>query len=143
MSSCAQCRPEIRGQSPQNATIRRGLERLLGTTASTPVYWLFAGVLTGSFECGIALPLEWKPQLRNAGWHQAVAFGVGCGAMEAFALAALASISLVVSTMFFDVLPPGARASLLRSYGSLAVIPLSMFERMAALLAHVFSCVLI
>jgi hypothetical protein len=39
--------------------------------------------------------------------------------------------------------PPSAKASLLKSYSSLALIPFSVFERIAALLAHVFSCVLI
>ena len=128
---------------PLNAAIRRGLEHLLGTAASAPLYWLYVGLLTGIFECGVALLFVRRSQLRNSDWRQAVTFGVGFGAMEAFALGALATISLVVSTMFFDVLPPGAKASLLKSYSSLALIPLSIFERIAALLAHVFSCVLI
>jgi uncharacterized membrane protein YhfC len=128
---------------PMNAAIRRGLQLLLGAAASAPFYWLYVGLLTGIFECGIALLFVRRSQLRNAGWHQAVAFGVGFGAMEAFALGAVATLTLVLSTIFFDVLPPSAKTPLLKSYGSFALIPLSVFERITALLAHVFSCVLI
>ncbi len=52
-----------------------------------PASWLYFGLLTGIFECGILLIMIWLfTPLQHQSWEQAVGFGIGFGAFEALVI---------------------------------------------------------
>jgi uncharacterized membrane protein YhfC len=129
---------------PTNAWIHRQLRHLLGATAAEPLFWLYIGLLTGIFECGITWLFVARSRLKKAGWNESVAFGIGFGAMEAVVLGAVSVIGLLAIILFFDQIPAADRSAVVRSLGgSSAVIPLPVVERAATLAIHCLSCVLI
>lgn len=134
--------------TPLNAPIKRGLEQLLPKIASDPLYWIYVGLLTGVFECGIALIWVFKTRLRRANWDAAVAFGIGFGAIEALVLGLVSFVGTSAAIAFFNVLPADAKAKLLAALGQasgheLTFICIPIIERISTLFIHCFSCVLI
>jgi len=110
-----------------------------------PMTWLYVGLLTGVFECAIPLLLIWKSRLSRADWDQAVAFGIGFGAIEAFLIgtgSVVVTGLLLVSPGLFPVAMRNALTHQFRS-GGLISIPFPVIERTAALLIHVLSSVLL
>ena len=81
--------PKFAWATPTNALVRQGLDRALPGPVAAPVYWLYIGLLTGVFECGMALLFVRRSRLKAAGWDEAMAFGIGFGAVEAFLLGLL------------------------------------------------------
>src|SRR5262249_10985625 len=69
--------------APTNALIERDLDRALPGWIAAPAFWLYVGLLTGVFECGVALLFVRRTRLTAAGWDEAVGFGIGFGAAEA------------------------------------------------------------
>jgi uncharacterized membrane protein YhfC len=128
---------------PMNPIVLRGLEDLLGKSASGPAFWLYVGLLTGIFECGVALWLVRRTRLRNAGWNEAAAFGAGFGATEALLLGTAQAIAVVATIAFYDVIPADQKEAVAKAYGDLTGAFLPVVERITALVAHAFSCVLI
>jgi uncharacterized membrane protein YhfC len=128
-----------------NSPVRQGLERALPGPVAAPLFWLYIGLLTGVFECGIALLFVRRTRLKAAGWDEAVAFGIGFGAVEAFLLGFLQFAGLVAVMAFWDQVPEETRAAMAQGPMGLglASIPLPVAERLSALVAHVFSSVLI
>ena len=133
---------------PVNGPIKRGLEHLLGKAAADPFFWLYVGLLTGVFECGMTLIMVLRTRLRRANWSAAVAFGIGFGGMEAFLVGAVSFFSLLATIVFFNVIPADARAKLIgdvwqASGHEISFVVLPIIERVSALFIHCFSCVLI
>jgi uncharacterized membrane protein YhfC len=130
--------------APMNSRVKAGLDAMLPATAADPSYWLYIGLLTGVFECGFTLLFVKRTRLKAADWDAAVAFGIGFGAIEAFLLGLLSFIGLLIVIVFWDQLPEDTRtAAANRVSGKLVAIPLPVAERVSALVAHVFTCVLI
>jgi uncharacterized membrane protein YhfC len=130
---------------PMNPIIRQALDRVLPSSASAPVYWLYIGLLTGVFECGAALPLVMRTRLRAAGWDQAVAFGIGFGALEAFLIGMVQFLAILAAILIWDQFPEDAQTAFSQppiTFG-IVYIPLPVAERVSALVAHVFAGVLI
>jgi uncharacterized membrane protein YhfC len=128
-----------------NPLIRQGLDRVLPESASAPVFWMYIGLLTGIFECGVALLFVKRTRLKGAGWDTAVAFGIGFGAIEAFLLGIIQFVGLLTAIAFWGQMPEDARIALTQTpiaFG-LAYVPLPVAERLSALMAHVFTSVLI
>jgi uncharacterized membrane protein YhfC len=72
---------------PTNKPILNFLKSKLPRKLSGPISRSYIGLLTGIFECGIALAFVLiLPILYQADWVNALAFGVGFGAVEAFIL---------------------------------------------------------
>lgn len=72
---------------PTNTLVIGFLEKKFPMALSGPASWAYVGLLTGIFECGIALLFVLlQPMLRAAIWPEALAFGVGFGAAEAWVL---------------------------------------------------------
>jgi len=84
--------------------------------------------------------------LKAAGWKDAVAFGIGFGAAEAFVLGLLTFVGLLAAIGFWEQIPEDAKASLAAETGyqpGPAVLLLPVAERLSALVVHVLTCVLI
>lgn len=129
---------------PTNKLVHSGLNQVLGKAIGEPLFWVYIGLLTGIFECGIKQLFVIKTRLKEADWNQAVAFGIGFGAMEAFLLGAVSFIGLLMVIVFFEHIPAEAKDQIAKGLGdNFAVIPLPIVERIIALLVHVFSSVLI
>jgi uncharacterized membrane protein YhfC len=128
-----------------NSLVRQGLEQALPGPVAAPLFWLYVGLLTGVFECGIALLFVRRSRLKAAGWDEAVAFGIGFGAVEAFLLGFLQFAGLLAVLAFWDQVPEEARGAMAQGPMGLglASIPLPVAERLSALVAHVFSSALI
>jgi uncharacterized membrane protein YhfC len=131
--------------TPTNALVRQGLDRALPGSVSGPVYWLYIGLLTGVFECGIALLFIRRSRLKAAGWDEAMAFGIGFGAVEAFLLGLIQFVGLLAVIAFSNQVPEDARTAVAQGPMALGIasIPLPVAERLSALVAHVFTSVLI
>jgi uncharacterized membrane protein YhfC len=129
---------------PLNGLIRRGLTNFLGETPASLAFWIYVGLLTGVFECGTTLWFAARTRLKAASWNNAVAFGIGFGGFEAFVVGALMAVGLFMAIVFFDELPPEAKAELGDTHGATPLrVCLPVVERISALLIHVFSCVAI
>lgn len=129
---------------PTNRLVQQGLDDVLPAWASRPALWLYIGLLTGVFECGITLLFVTRTRLKVAEWDEAMAFGVGFGAMEAFFLGLIGVIGVAAAIIFWDENIDGADKALANLPRSGVVAILSpVVERVLALIAHVFVCVLI
>ncbi|MBI3037118.1 YhfC family intramembrane metalloprotease [Candidatus Woesearchaeota archaeon] len=72
---------------PTNTPVIDFLEKKFPRTLSGPASWAYIGLLTGIFECGtVLLFVLLQPMLRAANWPEALVFGVGFGAAEAWVL---------------------------------------------------------
>lgn len=129
---------------PTNEYVHSGLQHLLPQSLAEPVFWLYIGLLTGIFECGVTQLFAVKTRLKKSDWNQAVAFGIGFGGVEAFLLGAVSFIGLLAVIVFFERIPAETRTEVIKALGdSPASIPLPIVERVTALLVHIYSCALI
>jgi uncharacterized membrane protein YhfC len=119
------------------------LARWLGNDLGRPAHWLYVGLLTGVFECGATWLFVTKSRVRQASWEQAVAFGLGFGAIEAFLVGILSLAGLAAAILFWKELPRDEQAAVLQSTSSLISIAIPTFERIVAIAGHAASCVLI
>jgi hypothetical protein len=114
-------------KTPTNDFIQNSLGTILGSTIGDTTYWIYRGVLTGVFECLVLYFIIVRTRLRDANWIDAVAFGVGFGAIEALGLGVF---SIVRTSM------PGAGAPVQLTY------PLYIFViRFTVTIVHVFTSV--
>ena len=111
-------------KTPTNSYFEEWLSgELLGDTP----YLIYRGFLTGLFECLLLYFILVRTHLKKLNWTEAIAFGVGFGAVEAFGL----GIFLLVRTF-----SPNAFVDL--------TYPLYIFAiRLAVTIVHVFTCVLV
>ena len=129
---------------PANPLVQKGLYATLPKWAAGPILWLYIGLLTGAFECGITLLFVKRTALKAADWDHAVAFGIGFGAIEALLLGVPSLIGYLAAIFFWDRLPDDVRVGLTPfTQLGFATIPLPVVERIAALVGHVATCVLI
>lgn len=62
------------------------LHAMLPSSWAGPIYWSYAGLLTGIFECGIFLTIIKRLRRKMWTWHDALAMGLGFAAIEAVAV---------------------------------------------------------
>ena len=127
---------------PTNKLVLGGLKRALGDAAGGAVGYLYIGLLTGIFEVGVTWLFVAKTRLRSSSREDAIAFGIGFGAVEAFVLGLASLAGIVVALVAWDKLPAGAKELLGGAHGALP-IALPIFERAYALLAHLVCCILV
>lgn len=128
---------------PLNEPIINFLENQLPVGLAGPLAWIYVGLLTGIFECGIVLGFIYIiSSLRKANWEDTVGYGIGFGAVEAFLLGigSLVSVSLVV---FFPESLPQDVLEAIQPPESLWHIPIPIIERVSAIIIHLFSTILI
>jgi hypothetical protein len=108
-----------------NQPVAGAIYEFLPSSLAGPLLWLYIGLLTGIFECGGVLLLVSKTKLKEMHWIEAIAFGIGFGAIEAMLLGSIS----YASTFELGLSP--------------LIIPAPVIERTAAMFIHVFSNVLI
>lgn len=123
-----------------NKRVQGLLAGSLGERLADPLFWLYVGLLTGVFECGLVLLLTLWPKIRDYDFNNAVAFGAGFGAVEA-ALLGLASLSAVVAAMAMPDKMPKASMDGFSGNGWIVLAPI--LERAFAVMLHIFACALI
>ncbi|MBI2176183.1 YhfC family intramembrane metalloprotease [Candidatus Woesearchaeota archaeon] len=116
---------------PTNKPVMDFLEKNFPRALSGPASWAYIGFLTGIFECGIVLLFVLlQPMLRAASWPEALVFGVGFGATEAWVLG-LFSLSQAAEE----------KQKKVSEFILTATAP--VIERIFALFVHAFTTVLI
>jgi uncharacterized membrane protein YhfC len=129
---------------PTNKPILNFLKTKLPARLSGPISWSYIGLLTGIFECGIALAFILKlPILYYANWENALAFGVGFGAVEALLLGLGYLGQIGYYTFRPKSIPKKERGQWEVTPNTLLMIPVGIVERMATMPIHVFTKVLI
>lgn len=109
----------------------------------SPITWIYIGLLTGIFECGIVLLFALRRSIKEAIWKNVVAFGIGFGTIEALFLGLGSLIGLLLAILMPDKLPSQVLTQLQAPGLKLLTIPAPIIERAAAILLHTFSCILI
>ncbi|MEN4097365.1 MAG: YhfC family glutamic-type intramembrane protease [Methanobacteriaceae archaeon] len=129
---------------PTNKPILNFLKSKLPAKLSGPISWGYIGLLTGIFECGIALAFVLKFDiLYQAGWVDILAFGVGFGAIEALILGLVSLGHIGYYTIRPESIPEKEKEALKITPNSLLMIPIGIVERAATLPIHIFTKVLI
>jgi uncharacterized membrane protein YhfC len=123
--------------------ITDSLRATLPRFMSEPMLWLYIGLLTGIFECGIVLAFAHTQRIRAVDWKGAVALGLGFGAVEALVLGIYSFVTVLLLWLAPDQLPAELVELATSQSGSLLVIPVPIVERAIVVLVHAFSCVLV
>jgi len=126
---------------PINKRLLNLLLSVLDTRFGNLIFWIYVGLLTGIFECGITYLLVRYSKMRKYDYNQAVSFGIGFGSVEAMLLGVVSLYSVTVALLRPDLLPPEV-SSAMRSQ-NLLVIPAPIIERFFTILIHIFSSILI
>ena len=124
--------------------LRTGLQAALPAYVAEPLLWFVTGLYTGIFECGIALGfIRHIRRLRESTWQEAVGFGIGFGAIEAFLVGAFSLGMMLLALIAPGKLPPAVAQSVSQGAAALWLLPAPVVERLNALLIHAFANLLI
>ena len=123
--------------------ITDGVRATLPRYVSEPILWLYIGLLTGIFECGVVFAFAHTRRIRSIDWKGAVAFGLGFGAIESFLLGMYSFVMILLLLLAPDQLPAELVELAISQSGSLLAIPAPIIERAIVILVHASSCVLI
>ena len=126
---------------PINKRLLNLLVSALGPSSGNLMFWIYVGLLTGIFECGITYLFVRYSKVRKYEYNQAISFGVGFGSVEAILLGVVSLYSVTLALLRPDLLPPEV-LSAMRSQ-NLLVIPAPIVERFFTVLIHIFSSILI
>jgi uncharacterized membrane protein YidH (DUF202 family) len=129
-----------------NKSILNFLKTKLPPKLSGPFSWSYIGLLTGIFECGIALAFVLKFDILNqASWIDILAFGIGFGAVEAFTLGLVALSQIGQYILRPESIPEKYRKEedWKITFSSLSMLLVGPVERASTICIHVFSNVLI
>ncbi len=110
---------------------------------SEPTIWIYVGLMTGVFECGVVLLFCLLKRIREADFNEAVGFGIGFGGIEAFLLGLNLFISALLLLIMPNFLSQDTIKNLSQSFTSPFLIPTPVIERFSAILIHTFSSTLI
>lgn len=127
---------------PINIIVATWLIDILGATVGVPVVWVYIGLLTGVFECGVIyLAARFIPWLRRFDSNRALALGFGFGAIEAL----LIGIGGLIPTLMFLVDPASLSPEIAAHVKPLdwAIMPAPTIERIATIFVHGFTTYLI
>jgi uncharacterized membrane protein YhfC len=124
-----------------------GILDLYGMGALIAFASVYVGLRTGFLESGFTYIFAKKKKKKaKITFNEAVAFGIGFGAIEAFLLGLSSALNILVIYLFpsiLDSLGVVQKDMVLSSLsqGTLAVVP-AIVERIAAIFIHVFAAVL-
>jgi uncharacterized membrane protein YhfC len=121
-----------------------GLRNITPDYISEPLLWLYIGLLTGVFECGVSFVIIHRIQrLRIASWGEALGYGLGFGATEALLLGVYNFVIVLLIILIPDQLPQELLELAGTNKVSFLAIPVPIVERAIVILLHAFSSVLI
>ena len=126
---------------PINKRLLNSLLSVLGSNLGNLMFWIYVGLLTGIFECGITYLFIRYSKLRRYDYNQAVSFGIGFGSIEAILLGVVSLCSVIVAILKPNLLPPNVLSSMKSQ--NLLVIPAPIIERLFIIPIHIFSSILI
>jgi len=126
---------------PINKRLLNLLLSVLGTSFGNLIFWIYVGLLTGIFECGITYFFIRYSKMRKYDYNQAVSFGIGFGSVEAILLGIVSLYSVTVAILRPNLLPPEVLSAMRPQ--NLLVIPAPIIERFFTILIHIFSSILI
>lgn len=125
-----------------NAHIYTVLTSLLPTTVGSLVFDLYVGSLTGVFEVALVYLVLSRLRLGHAAWKQALAFGIGFGAVESILLGASSFAGSLAVLLTSSQVPASAAAQFALAsnplYGAAPIV-----ERAATIFVHILSAGLI
>jgi uncharacterized membrane protein YhfC len=137
---------KIAWAAPTNKRIKNYLDKKFSSKISGPIMWAYIGLLTGIFECGIILLfVVLIPSFSSANWPETIGFGIAYGAAEAIIL----GIFSFGRSLYCVLKPPATPQRVeqavwlkIRKY-PFTMISAPIVERIAAILLHLFTTVLI
>ena len=108
---------------------------------------LYVGLRTGFLESGLSYFSILRTWLKKMGFKEAVAFGIGFGALEAFIVGFSSFLNILIFVFMPEIIatvPLEYQAILIEqlSLSMLFIFP-AIIERVAAIIMHVFSAVLV
>jgi len=125
-----------------NARIYAVLTSLLPTTVGSLVFDLYVGSLTGVFEVILVYLVLSRLRLGHAAWKQALAFGIGFGAVESILLGTSSFAGSLAVLLTPSQVPASAAAHFALAsnplYGAAPIV-----ERAATIFVHILSAGLI
>lgn len=127
--------------------MQAGIMELYGIPALIAFASVYVGLRTGFLESGFTYVFARSKAKKNKiGYREAIAFGIGFGAMEAFLLGLNSFLGILVLYLYpgiLDSLGVAQKDILLSSLSqsTLIVIP-AILERIAAMLIHAFAALL-
>jgi uncharacterized membrane protein YhfC len=125
-----------------NGPLYRLLTGALTQAPGEVVFSLYVGALTGIFEVGLLWLALRYTRLGQASWKQALAFGIGFGALEALLLGFSSLATVLTGLLAPQTLPAAALEALARQSG-LAWSIAPAWERFFTIFVHIFSCLLV
>ena len=127
---------------PVNPHVYAALVATLGDGLGLPLVWIYVGLLTGVFECGlIYLAVRFITRFRAYSDREGLAFGFGFGAIEALLLGLAVLVPTLMALLAPESLPEAARAQFAAM--TWAIAPAPTLERIATIFVHAFTTWLI
>ncbi len=125
-----------------NQRVKVVVEGIFKGLTGNIVYYIYTGLLTGIFECGMVLLFLFIiKSLKEMDFEETVAFGIGFGAIEAIVLGFSSIVSVTMIALFPESMP--AKVLNMIDPSKLWVIPAPIVERISAIIIHIFSTALI
>lgn len=125
-------------------TIISYLRDTLPKYLSEPIIWIYSGLLTGIFECGVTLAFVYLiRRVKESNWKESVGFGLGFGSIEAFLVGAGSFVLTYLAIFMPSLLPPEILKQATSGPNSPLIIPAPVVERITVIFLHALSCLLI
>jgi len=127
---------------PINPPLEHALSAVLPHWMSAPLFYLYAGALTGVFEVGVTYLVLRRTRLGYAPWKSALAFGIGFGAVEAALLALSPLLAVLTALASPNAVPPDMLSTLAQLNNVLRGLA-PVWERFFVVWAHILANMLI
>lgn len=115
------------------------VDAFLGEGKGDWLLWLYPGLVAGGVHAVLLRLLADRTRLREADWHQAVAFAIGYGAIKTVVWGALSLLGFVHLTLFFHTLEAPVQKIVAQEFGrNYGLIPLQTLDYAMTLVIHAF-----
>jgi uncharacterized membrane protein YhfC len=126
-----------------NASVYNTLTETLPEATAMLVFYLYVGALTGVFEVVLVwLVMRYTQLGQGSTWKNALSFGVGFGAVEAFLLGLYSIATVVMAMSAPETLPLEALEQIAQAGNALYGLA-PILERFFTILVHIFANALI
>lgn len=122
---------------PVNRYVYAGLTSALPGALGSGLFYLYVGSLTGVFEVALLWLILRRVRLGRATWSQALAFGLGFGAVEALLLGATSLAGALVGLLAPSLVPAALESLAALNNPLFGLAP--VVERLAVVLLHAWT----